>query len=163
LIIGTETMGSALGDLELHRDAMGDDLRLIFAIAQGFSTHEFFLAQRVRSALRRDLAAVLARVDVVALPTTAAAAPRYPLADNGVSIADTHDLERCLRYAFPANLAGLPSGQVPTGTTPEGLPVGMQFLGDAWDEVSIVALMAHCERIGFAQLDLPDDYVRLVD
>jgi hypothetical protein len=39
----------------------------------------------------------------------------------------------------------------------------MQFLGDAWDEVSIVALMAHSERIGFAQIDLPDDYLRLVD
>ena len=144
VIIGTEIMGNGLLDLELHRNAMGDDVRLTFAVAQGFSTHEFFLAQRVRSALRRDLAAVLARVDVVALPTTAAPAPRYPLADNGVSITDTHDLERTLRYAFPANLAGLPSGQIPTGITPEGLPVGMQLMGDAWDEVSILALMSHC-------------------
>jgi aspartyl-tRNA(Asn)/glutamyl-tRNA(Gln) amidotransferase subunit A len=163
VIIGTETMGNALADLALHRDAMGDDLRLVFTITQGLSAHEFFLAQRVRSALRRDLAAVLAKVDVIALPTNAAPAPSYPLADGGISITDTHDLERCLRYAFPANLAGLPSGQVPTGTSGQGLPVGMQLLGDAWDEVSILALMAHCERIGFAQLDLPDDYLRLVD
>jgi aspartyl-tRNA(Asn)/glutamyl-tRNA(Gln) amidotransferase subunit A len=163
VIIGTETMGNALEDLALHRSAMGDDLRVLFAVTQGLSAHEFFLAQRVRSALRRDLAAVLSKVDVVALPTTASPAPSYPLADQGTSITDTHDLERALRYAFPANLAGLPSGQVPTGTSEGGLPVGMQLLGDAWDEVSILALMAHCERIGFAQLDLPDDYVRLVD
>ena len=163
VIIGAETMGNALLDLDRHRNEMGDDVRLTFAVAQGFSTHEFFLAQRVRSALRRDLAAVLVKADVIALPTTASPAPSYPLADVGVSITDTHDLERTLRYAFPANLAGLPSGQVPTGTTPEGLPVGMQFLGDAWDEVSILALMAHSERIGFAQIDLPDDYLRLVD
>ncbi len=163
VLIGTETMGNALADLALHRDEMGDDLRVIFAITQGLSAHEYFLAQRVRSALRRDLAAVLRRVDAIALPTSAAPAPSYPLADGGVSITDTHDLERALRYAFPANLAGLPSGQVPTGTSETGLPVGMQFLGDAWDEVSIVALMAHCERIGFAQLELPEDYLRLVD
>jgi aspartyl-tRNA(Asn)/glutamyl-tRNA(Gln) amidotransferase subunit A len=163
VIIGTETMGNALVDLALHRNEMGDDLRVLFAITQGLSAHEYFLAQRVRSALRRALAAVLERVDVIALPTSAAPAPRYPLADVGISITDTHDLERALRYAFPANLAGLPAGQVPTGTSEGGLPVGMQLLGDAWDEVSILALMAHCERIGFAQLDLPEDYLRLVD
>ena len=163
VIIGTEIMAYGIQDLDLHRNAIGDDVRLTFAVAQGFSTYEFVLAQRVRAALRRDLAAVLAKADVIAVPTTAAPAPSYPLADGGISITDTHDLERTLRYAFPANLAGLPSGQVPTGTTPEGLPVGMQFLGDAWDEVSILALMAHSERIGFAQIDLPDDYLRLVD
>src|SRR4029453_4871649 len=83
VIIGTEIMGSGLLDLELHRDAIGDDVRLTFAVAQGFSTHEFFLAQRVRSALRRDLAAVLAKADVIALPTTPSPAPSYPLADVG--------------------------------------------------------------------------------
>ena len=58
-------------------------------------------------------------------------------------------------FAFLANLTGLPAGTAPIGRV-DGLPVGMQFVGDAWDEASVIALLAECERAGIARCDAPD-------
>jgi aspartyl-tRNA(Asn)/glutamyl-tRNA(Gln) amidotransferase subunit A len=32
----------------------------------------------------------------------------------------------------------------------DGLPIGLQLVGDAWDEASVIAVMAHCERTGIS-------------
>ena len=54
------------------------------------------------------------------------------------------------RFNFLANPTGLPASSAPVGTDPDGLPVGLQFVGDAWDEPTVLALVAHLERIGAA-------------
>jgi aspartyl-tRNA(Asn)/glutamyl-tRNA(Gln) amidotransferase subunit A len=40
---------------------------------------------------------------------------------------------------------------VPVGTGAHGLPVGLQLVGDAWDEASVLAGMAELERLGVAR------------
>jgi aspartyl-tRNA(Asn)/glutamyl-tRNA(Gln) amidotransferase subunit A len=65
------------------------------------------------------------------------------------------------RFAFLGNITGLPAGSVPVGMK-DGLPVGLQFMGDAWDEASVFAAMAHCERMGIAELPAPRGYEGLV-
>jgi Asp-tRNA(Asn)/Glu-tRNA(Gln) amidotransferase A subunit family amidase len=49
--------------------------------------------------------------------------------------------------ALPANLAGLPSCAVPTGLTPDGLPVGMQIIGPRWSDVRVLSVAAAYEAL----------------
>ena len=113
------------------------------------------MAQKSRAWLRRQMAEALRKVDVLALPSTARVAPAYTLAEDRVHVQDTEALIGLCRYAFLANLTGLPAGSAPVGMD-EGLPVGVQIIGDAWDEASVLAVMAELERVGVTQLPPPE-------
>ena len=39
-----------------------------------------------------------------------------------------------MRFAFAGNMTGLPAVVVPAGYNPEGLPIGLQLMGRAWEE-----------------------------
>ena len=109
---------------------------------------------QVRTALRRAAAAALLDLDLLALPATRTLAPVHPLALDGVPVQDDATTRAMCRYAFFGNLTGLPAGSVPVGLS-RGLAVGLQLVGDAWDEASVLAAMAHVERIGLASLPPP--------
>jgi aspartyl-tRNA(Asn)/glutamyl-tRNA(Gln) amidotransferase subunit A len=64
------------------------------------------------------------------------------------------------RFNFLGNLTGLPAGSAPVGMH-DGLPLGLQIVGDAWDEASVLAVLAHLERLGISELPLPRGYVSL--
>lgn len=152
--IGTETMGTLTDILEANAEQTGDDLRLVIQILEQTSAREFFMAQRTRAVLRRQVAAALADVDVLALPTTNMAAPRYPLSEDGLAVSDDDATKELTRYAFLANLTGLPAGTVPVGRL-GNLPIGLQLIGDAWDEASVIALMAELERSELTRMPVP--------
>lgn len=54
------------------------------------------------------------------------------------------------RFCFLGNLTGLPAASAPVGIDGAGLPVGLQLMGDAWDEATVLAACAHLERVGVA-------------
>jgi len=49
--------------------------------------------------------------------------------------------------ALPANLTGQPACAVPTGLTPDGLPVGMQVIGPRWSDARVLSVAAAWERL----------------
>lgn len=151
LVIGPEVAANLSDDLAVHGKAMSDDLRLVLRLLMTMSSQEVAAAARTRAMLRRQLAAGIAGVDVIVMPTVAVATPRYPLAEDGVAISDADAVRGLCRYAFLGNLTGLPAGTVPVGLV-DGLPAGLQILGDAWDEASVLAVMAHVERLGVGKL-----------
>jgi len=54
-------------------------------------------------------------------------------------------------FAVPASLAGLPAMSVPAGLNREGLPLGLQIIGKAFDEQGVLdASLAIEQRAGFA-------------
>ncbi len=53
--------------------------------------------------------------------------------------------------ALPANLSGCPATAVPTGTDPDGLPVGMQVMGARGADALTLAVAATYERLAPAQ------------
>ena len=50
---------------------------------------------------------------------------------------------------------GLPCGTAPVGLGDAGLPVGLQIVGDAFDEATVLSVLAHLERIGVATVRKP--------
>jgi len=68
-----------------------------------------------------------------------------PSAIDGVPVDPFFD-DWCA-LALPANLAGLPSCAVPTGFTPEGLPVGMQVIGPRWADARVLSVAVAHERL----------------
>jgi aspartyl-tRNA(Asn)/glutamyl-tRNA(Gln) amidotransferase subunit A len=100
-------------------------------------------ARQVRTLVRRSLAEVFERVDVLAWPTVAAPAPR--LEDTSVELPSGRYPADYVnpRQAGIANLAGVPAISVPVGRSPEGLPVALQLIA-AWgrDELLLDAAEA---------------------
>jgi aspartyl-tRNA(Asn)/glutamyl-tRNA(Gln) amidotransferase subunit A len=162
MVIGTETMGM-LTDVEEHQgEATGDDIRLLLNVLGQVSARDYFIAQRTRAQLRRNLAHALSSLDLIAMPAVACVAPPFDLKDDRVAIYDDQAINDLTRMAFLANLTGIPAGSVPTGMV-GGLPCGLQFMGDAWDEASVFAAMAHCERTGVTSIPRPPLLHRLLD
>ncbi|MBN1336542.1 MAG: amidase [Deltaproteobacteria bacterium] len=157
VVIATETMGALQDDVRQHLDAMGDDLQVLLAVVGQIRARDYLLGLQVRAALRRAAAATLADLDLLALPATRTLAPSHPLTLDGVAVQDSASTRAMCRYAFFGNLTGLPAGSVPVGTS-RGLAVGLQFVGDAWDEASVLAAMAHVERIGLAAIPPPPSH-----
>ena len=84
-------------------------------------------AQRVRTSMRRRLAAVFEEVDVIAWPTIPAPAP--PLDSPLVELpSGTHTADQAnVRGAALANLTGIPSISMPVGLSDERLPLALQL------------------------------------
>ncbi len=147
--IATEAMGSLIDDFREYGAQMGQDLQLLLHLFERVTAKDYLNACRARAGLRVQTAAALAGVDVLALPTTGTVAPAYALSENRTSISDDAATRAMCRFCFLGNVTGLPAGTVPVGMH-EGLPIGLQIMGDAWDEASVLAVMAHCERAGIS-------------
>ncbi len=161
LCIGPETAVHVRDFAEAHGDKFGGELRLQLAILGSVSSQEYLLAQRARAALRRTTAAAMRKVDLLALPTLPCVAPTYPVSENRQQVADDGATRRVCRYTFLANLTGYPAGTAPVGMV-DGLPVGLQFMADAWDEGSVLAALAAVERTGLSNIPLSSGYRSLL-
>jgi len=154
LSIGPETHAGLHEDRINHADAFSLELRMLLALLDTVTASEYLLAQRTRGGLRAHVREAFLDVDILALPAVPEVAPIYRLNENRLEVADSRGTRRMCRFAFLANLLGLPAGSVPVGMS-GGLPVGLQFVGDAWDEASVLAVMAHCERLETARIPAP--------
>jgi aspartyl-tRNA(Asn)/glutamyl-tRNA(Gln) amidotransferase subunit A len=101
------------------------------------------------------MARAFADVDLVALPSTATPAPRVTDAEFEGGFLDTRALDAMCRFMFIGNLTGLPGLSAPVGLDEARMPLGLQLVGDAWDEATVLAAAAHLERIGAARVERP--------
>ena len=163
LTIGPESLTAHRREWLDQRELITEDVRLVFAVLSGFTALEQLDAQRLRAGLRREARNVLRGVDVLALPTTAITAPRYTESDAKTSFTDPTALDGLCRYAFLANLTGLPAGTAPIGTDAEGLPIGLQIVGDAWDDAAVLGVLAHLERSEIARVPRPSGAIDLLE
>ena len=89
-------------------------------------------------------------------------APKISDAEMRDGMADTAEIESACRYAFLGNLTGLPAGTAPVGTDARGLPLGLQIMADAWDEATVLQVLAHLERLGVARVPRPHTDAQLL-
>lgn len=133
-----------------HADEMGDDLQVSFAALEAFTALEYLDVCRLRTGLRRELARAFGTIDLLALPSTVAPAAKVTDTDMRTGFLDTKVIDGLCRFMFLGNLTGLPALSAPAGCDAVGLPVGLQLVGDAWDEATVLAAAAQLERIGVA-------------
>jgi len=127
-----------------------------YALSAGYYDAYYRRAQRVRSLIRRDYDIAFdeaggSGVDAVAMPTTPS--PAFRLGEHlqeplAMYLGDV--------FTVSANLTGLPAISVPAGFTGEGLPVGLQLVGRAFDEATLLRLGDACESTVAGSRRRPD-------
>ncbi len=162
LTIGLETFVALLGPRRRRWRELGPDLQLLMRLLESFEPGDYLDAQCLRATLRAQAADRLREVDVLALPTTVGVAPGVTALDLAQGFADTPALHDACRFSFLGNLTGLPCGTAPVGLGEADLPVGLQIVGDAFDEASVLAVLAHLERLGVARTRAPRVPVHLL-
>jgi aspartyl-tRNA(Asn)/glutamyl-tRNA(Gln) amidotransferase subunit A len=117
------TRDEGFGDEPKRRIMLGT-----YALSAGYYDAYYGQAQKVRTLIVREHAAVLDRFDVIATPTSPTVAFRL-----GDKAADPLAMYACDLLTIPSCLAGLPGLSIPSGLS-EGLPVGLQLIGRQFGE-----------------------------
>ncbi len=154
LTIGIESM-SGHRALIARQARFNADLRISYAVLAQLSVSEYVHAQRLRAGMRREMACAFGDVDLVALPSAATTAPRVTDAEFENGFLDPPVLFAMGRFMYLGNLTGVPALSAPVGLDENRLPLGLQLLGDAWDEATVLAAAAHLERLGVARVERP--------
>jgi aspartyl-tRNA(Asn)/glutamyl-tRNA(Gln) amidotransferase subunit A len=111
-----------------------------YALSAGYHDKYYRKAQDARAWVKQDFDRALADADVLASPTMPTTA--YPL---GESLDDPLRMYLADANTVPANLANLPAISVPVGES-DGLPVGMQFVGPAFGEETVIRAASALEN-----------------
>lgn len=104
-----------------------------YALSAGYYEAFYIKAQKVRTLVARDFDRAFARVDIVAMPTS----PTPPFA-IGERVDDPLQMYFSDLFTIPVNLAGLPGLALPCGFS-AGLPIGIQLIGRAFEEATLLA------------------------
>jgi aspartyl-tRNA(Asn)/glutamyl-tRNA(Gln) amidotransferase subunit A len=103
-----------------------------YALSAGYQDKYYRKAQDARAWVQQDFDAAFEEVDVLASPTM----PVAPF-ELGESLDDPLQMYLADANTTPVNLANLPAISVPVGET-DGLPVGLQLVGPAFGEKTII-------------------------
>ncbi|WP_324741934.1 Asp-tRNA(Asn)/Glu-tRNA(Gln) amidotransferase subunit GatA [Tsuneonella sp. CC-YZS046] len=104
-----------------------------YVLSAGFYDAYYTQAQKVRALIARDFAQAFGQCDVILAPTAPSAA--FALGEKS---ADPLEMYLNDVFSVPASLAGLPAMSVPAGLNREGLPLGLQIIGKAFDEQGVL-------------------------
>ncbi|HSM76766.1 MAG TPA: amidase [Bryobacteraceae bacterium] len=126
---------SAIYRRHLHRrELFGSD---VFALLhQGLMVPgaDYVDAQRVRRVITAQFRALFLKVDCIFAPATATVAPRIGEREIFMGGKLTDVRLATTRVVRGINMLGLPALALPCGTSPEGLPIGLQIIADAFRE-----------------------------
>ena len=104
-----------------------------YALSSGYYDAYYGKAQAVRTLIRRDFDAAFNEVDLIVTPVTPT--PAFKLGEKS-----ENPLQMYLSdiYTISINLAGLPAISVPCGFSKSGLPIGLQLIGRAFEEETLL-------------------------
>jgi aspartyl-tRNA(Asn)/glutamyl-tRNA(Gln) amidotransferase subunit A len=119
-----------------------------YVLSAGFYDAYYNRARKVRTLIKRDFEQVFADgIDAILTPATPSAA--FPLGE--MSSADPVQMYLNDVFTVTVNLAGLPGISVPAGQDAQGLPLGLQLIGQPWKEAELLVQAQVLERAaGFA-------------
>ncbi len=110
-----------------------------FTLSSGYYDAYYLKAQKVRTLIQQDFTRAFEQVDVIATPTSPVPAFRL-----GEKTDDPLTMYLSDIFTIAVNLAGLPGLSQPCGFANK-LPVGLQWIGSAWREDSVLAAAAAYE------------------
>jgi aspartyl-tRNA(Asn)/glutamyl-tRNA(Gln) amidotransferase subunit A len=104
-----------------------------YVLSAGYYDAYYLRAQKVRTLIARDFKEAFKSCDVLLTPPTPCTA--FPL---GAKTADPVAMYLTDVFTVTVNLAGLPGISVPAGLSGDGLPLGLQIIGKAFDEETVL-------------------------
>lgn len=104
-----------------------------FVLSSGYYDDYYLKALRTRRLIKQAFDKAFERYDVILGPVAPTTAPRI-----GESLADPLKMYLGDIDTVSVNLAGLPAISLPCGVDSEGLPIGMQFIGNCFEEKKII-------------------------
>jgi len=120
----------------------GADVRGRLEAGRALLSIDYVRAQRARTLIKEQYRQLFDTVDVIVTPTTPIPAPRIEDLQKPWGSGPETSVASLTRFTRFYSVVGVPAISIPCGFTPEGLPVGMQIAGKAFDE-STVLRIAH--------------------
>lgn len=111
-----------------------------YVLSAGYYEEYYATAQRVRSLIADDFRQAFETVDCLLTPTSPTCAFKL-----GEKIDDPLAMYLMDVYTTSVNLAGLPAIVVPCGNSDDGLPIGAQIIGRAFEEETILRMAEEAE------------------
>lgn len=111
-----------------------------YVLSSGYFDAYYLKAQKARTLLINAFNELFKEYDVLLGPVTPS--PAFALGEN---TADPIEMYLADVMTVPASLAGLPSLSVPGGVTKDGLPVGVQLIGQQRSDAMLLALAGSME------------------
>ncbi|MBP6179289.1 MAG: amidase [Anaerolineales bacterium] len=130
-----------------HHQQHALDVRINLALARKFTAMDYVTAQRIRTRMIDHFNKAFTQADVILTPATGLAAPEFKkgaLPDGESDLSVTVEI---MRFATAPNLTGLPAISFPVGYTQKGLPIGLQAIGKAWDEATLLRMALAAEQV----------------
>lgn len=112
-----------------------------YVLSAGYYDAYYLKAQKVRTLILRDFEQAFGRADAILAPTTPGAAYGIGEKSNDPVAMYLGDV-----FTVPLNLAGLPGMSLPAGLSAEGLPLGLQVIGRAFDEGTVLKVGRALEK-----------------
>jgi len=119
--------------LKTRPNAFSPQCRADLELGRLYKATDYIQAQRLRRHLMDAVAEIMAPIDALVMPTspiTATPAEGDPLG---------HPVYR-VRNTIPFNFLSLPALSIPAGFSSQGLPIGLQIVGKAFDEAGILKI-----------------------
>ncbi|MCI6120318.1 Asp-tRNA(Asn)/Glu-tRNA(Gln) amidotransferase subunit GatA [Bariatricus sp. SGI.161] len=104
-----------------------------FVLSSGYYDAYYLKALRTKALIKQEFDKAFAKYDVIIAPAAPTTAPEL-----GKSLSDPLKMYLGDIYTISVNLAGLPGISLPVGTDSKGLPIGMQIIGDCFEENKII-------------------------
>ena len=104
-----------------------------FVLSSGYYDAYYLKALRTKALIKKAFDEAFAKYDVIIGPAAPTTAPKL-----GDSLSDPIKMYLGDIYTISVNLAGLPGISVPCGQDSNGLPTGMQIIGDCFKEKNII-------------------------
>ena len=104
-----------------------------FVLSSGYYDAYYLKALRTKALIKKAFDDAFAKYDVILGPAAPVTAPKL-----GESLSDPIKMYLGDIYTISVNLAGLPGISVPCGKDSKGLPIGLQLIGDCFEEKKII-------------------------
>ncbi len=147
LITIASEMALTMQEHDAQRSQHGLDVRINLAVARVLTARDYVQAQRMRTRMAAQFASLFEQVDCIATPTSGVTAPPIPHDALHKGESNLPVLSQIMRYAFPANLNGMPGISVPAGYDNQGMPVGLQLMAAPWAEHLLLQVAERVESL----------------
>ena len=145
---GFRSKGENLIDMyeKTRSEGFGDEVKRrimigTYVLSSGYYDAYYLKAQKVRRLIKNDFDEAYKKVDAILTPSTPSSAFMI-----GEKLNDPVSMYLNDIFTVPINLAGLPAISIPAGHDKKGYPLGLQVIGKAFDEQSILNIAFALEK-----------------